>query len=148
MILSELTKLIAEHVKDCTLVRKILVTDAAELNTMELDYGVVVITPMSSVRHDHTMSYRYIIYYVDMIHQNDVSPDDDGTDFDNTVEIQTDGIGVLDNMVMKMEDDGVVHGDYQYTFFRHKFLDWCAGVYVDMSFEVPFDNCNTRPFDI
>ena len=80
------------------------------------------------------MHYNFFLYYINR------TIIDDGS---NEILNQSTGIEVLRNIIRKtcQELNIDVSTDIQYYPFIQKFTDVCAGVYADVTFDVPLEMC-------
>lgn len=100
--------------------------------TKELKYGVFVIT-QGQHRSDDTFNYfSFNFFYVDRLVDDLES---------NRLQIQSIGIQQLDNIIKTFSDeyDVELNADITYNTFTQKFADECAGVYCNLTLEVPKD---------
>lgn len=125
-----------------------VVYDIMELDTShDLKYGVVAIeNGISSIDAKGWMTWNGSIYFVDRMHDEyDGNPsqrrDDDALD------IQNRGLLVLHTIFKGLNDAGI-EGDVSYDFFKHQFLDMCAGVRADVTFRFPLSICWANGFDV
>lgn len=73
-------------------------------------------------------TYSFTFFYVDRL-KNDRS---------NEIEVQSVGIQTLNNILRKLDDIGVfVSSTYNFQTFNQRFLDECAGVFCNVSLQVP-----------
>ena len=110
-------------------VKMVVRNDIFRLNTYaDARYGVFAWTQQqhASVNED-MIRFSFSIFYVDRL----------TFDQGNQVEIQSTGIEVLGNIIRTMEDAGCFPGTATFTTFNQRFLDECAGVFCNVSFEVP-----------
>lgn len=138
MILSELNNLILTAVNANYLVKEAFVGDVYDINSKENKFGCFVATPMKARKTtDGTITYNYILYYVDRL-----TKDESNIDF-----VQTDAVNLLSGLIKWLEDYGVqVENEYLFTMFRHQFDDWCAGAYVEVDLMVPDQGCGENDF--
>lgn len=106
------------------------VGDIYDLNdTPNLKYGVFFITQSSHIIGEDTTQFQLTLYYVDRLFQ----------DKSNTLQIQSVGIQLLNNIINQFnyEYSNVnVEFDVNCTTFTHKFSDYCAGVFAQVTVEV------------
>lgn len=101
-----------------------------KLNSGEHKYPCVVYTPSTvTVNNDYTLQISGTLFYVDR----------EMDDQKNKNEIQSAGITTLLQITNKIieEDMGGMISNRTFTPFEQKFADMCAGVFCEMSFEVP-----------
>lgn len=73
-------------------------------------------------------TFSFVFFYVDRL-KNDRS---------NEIEIQSVGIQTLNNILRQLDDIGVyVSSTYNFQTFNQRFLDECAGVFCNVSLQVP-----------
>lgn len=139
MILSELNNLLINVARSSYLVQEAFVGDVYTINSKENKFGCFVATPMTGVKMDlGTIRYRYVLYYIDRLTKKE-----DNIDF-----VQSDAVSVLKGIIDFFQEYGieVVEG-YEFTLFRQKFSDWCAGAYLNVSFVVPDNDCGEGDFN-
>lgn len=73
------------------------------------------------------MRYTFTLFYVDRL-RNDRA---------NEVEIQSVGVTTLDNIIRSLSEAGIVADGITFQTFNQRFLDECAGVFCNVTFEVP-----------
>ena len=77
------------------------------------------------------MTCAFTFFYVDRL-TNDVR---------NQIEIQSVGIQTLDNILRSLDDMGIyVSSSYSFQPFNQRFLDECAGVFCNVTLQVPVNN--------
>lgn len=82
-------------------------------------------------------TYSFTFIYVDRL-KNDRS---------NEIEVQSVGIQTLDNILRKLEDfDIFVSSSYSFQTFNQRFLDECAGVFCNVSLQVPVSSICSESF--
>lgn len=75
-----------------------------------------------------TMTYQFTFYYVDRLNE----------DKSNQIEVQSVGIQTLGNIIRQMDAEGLyVNAGYTMRTFNQRFLDECAGVFCNVSIDVP-----------
>lgn len=82
------------------------------------------------------MTFSFTLFYVDRLKE----------DRSNQLEVQSVGIRTLDNMIRSLDSLGIyVSNDYTFQPFNQRFLDECAGVFCNVSMDVPVgDLCSER----
>ena len=104
--------------------------DIYTLNSLpNLEYSVFFVTQQQHNQSEDVISYNLILYYVDRLTETG----------DNTLDIQSNGIIMLGNIINTFinENDADINYDITYQTFLHKFSDACAGVYATISVDVP-----------
>lgn len=99
--------------------------DVYALNTKSnIDYGVFYITQSSHSISEDTVSYNLTLYYIDRL-LNDGS---------NTLQVQSQGMLVLNNIINEYSQtaDVEIQYDINFTTFTHRFTDNCAGVFCNV----------------
>ena len=121
-------------------VNMIVQNDIFRLNSKsDARYGVFGWTQgQHSTSADSSMfTYSFVFFYVDRL-KNDRS---------NEIEVQSVGIQTLDNILRKLEDlDIFVSSSYSFQTFNQRFLDECAGVFCNVSLQVPVDSLCSESF--
>lgn len=112
-------------------VNMIVQNDIFRLNSKsDARYGVFGWTQgqHSSSADSSFFTYSFTFFYVDRL-KNDVS---------NQIEVQSVGIQTLDNILRGLEElDIFVGSPYSFQTFNQRFLDECAGVFCNVSLQVP-----------
>ena len=121
-------------------VNMIVQNDIFRLNSKsDARYGVFGWTQgQHSASIDSDMfTYSFTFFYVDRL-KNDVS---------NQIEVQSVGIQTLDNILRGLEElDIFVSSSYSFQTFNQRFLDECAGVFCNVSLQVPVDSLCSESF--
>ena len=73
------------------------------------------------------MQYTFTFFYTDRLTE----------DRGNEIEVQSVGIETLENIILQLEDAGIFAGEHTFTTFNQRFSDECAGVFCQVSLEVP-----------
>ena len=123
-------------------VKSVVPNDIFRLNTIpNAEYAVFGWTQgQHTIGVDDTYAtYAFTFFYVDRLTE----------DFSNQLEIQSVGVQVLDNIVRTLEQAGAhVANAYTFTTFNQRFTDECAGVFVQVSLQVPLNGvCEEGYFD-
>ena len=76
----------------------------------------------------NVMTYQFTFYYVDRLNE----------DKSNQIEVQSVGIQTLDNIIRELDAEGLyVSNNCSMRTFNQRFLDECAGVFCNVSIDVP-----------
>ena len=108
--------------------------DILRLNTIpDAQYGAFawVQRQHSEDRDAGLRTYAFSLFYVDRLTH----------DRRNELEIQAVGIRTLENILARLEDDGIPSGAHSFDTFNIRFTDECAGVWTDVSFTVAASPC-------
>lgn len=74
------------------------------------------------------IDYSFTFFYVDRL-KNDMS---------NQIEVQSVGIQTLDNILRELNSlDVYVNSSYSFQTFNQRFVDECAGVFCNVTLQVP-----------
>lgn len=73
------------------------------------------------------ITLQFTFFYVDRL----------TSDLANQVEIQSVGLQTLDNIIRKLDDYGIEASNYTFNTFNQRFLDECAGVYANVTLQIP-----------
>lgn len=97
-------------------------------NSAEVKYGSVNIGLQSMDYNGQSITYTFVLYYGDRLLQ----------DKTNTNDIYTDGVRMLQSIINKlsMDKNVIVPDIVTYTPFQQKFMDYLAGVYVQVDLTV------------
>ena len=121
-------------------VNMIVQNDIFRLNSKsDARYGVVGwIQGQHSTSTDSSMfTYSFTFIYVDRL-KHDVS---------NQIEVQSVGIQTLDNILRKLDDLGIyISSTYNFQTFNQRFVDECAGVFCNVSLQVPVSSMCSESF--
>lgn len=139
MILSELNKLLVNIASSNYLVNDAFVGDVYTINGKENRFGCFVATPMTANKVTvGTIRYNYVLYYIDRL-----TKDESNIDY-----VHSDAVSVLKGILNFIDEQGIdVEDGYEFTLFRHKFSDWCAGAYVSVNIMVPDYECGEGDFN-
>lgn len=121
-------------------INMIVQNDIFRLNSKpDARYGVFGWTQgQHSTSADSSMfNFSFTFFYVDRL-KNDVS---------NQIEIQSVGIQTLDNILRRLDDVGVfVSSSYSFQTFNQRFVDECAGVFCNVTLQVPVNSICSESF--
>lgn len=83
------------------------------------------------------ITYSFTFFYVDRL-QNDLK---------NQIEVQSVGVQTLDNILRRLDELGL-YSDSTYNFqtFNQRFFDECAGVFCNVSLNVPISSVCAEDF--
>lgn len=95
----------------------------------DIDYSGVTIIPNSSVVNGDTITHSIYIYYIDRL-----------TDTSNEEYIYSVAETTLVNIVNSINEE-LDTNSYTINYFKHKFLDNCAGAYCLLSIVTPISSC-------
>lgn len=85
-----------------------------------------------------TIAYSFTFFYVDRL----------TADKGNQMEIQSVGIQTLDNIIRQLDEQGVwSEREYTFTTFNQRFMDECAGVFCNVTLDVPVTSACLEEFD-
>ena len=109
-------------------VNQVILYDLLELNTRpDINYSCVVIIPDNSLVNEDLITRQFTIYYIDRL-----------TDAQNQEFIQSVGEQILQSLVTRVVDENNIElNTYSINFFKHKFIDDCAGCYAQVSIVTP-----------
>lgn len=135
MRLSELIERIEENARRQPCISSIVRNDVFRINSLpDLRYGVFA---WLQGQHSGSVStgmdkYQFTLFYVDRLR----------ADESNQIEVQSTGCSVLGNILRALEEEGIGVDDYTLQPFNQRFTDMCAGVFCNVTFEVPSSwNC-------
>lgn len=122
-------------------VNMIVRNDIFRLNAVpDAKYGVFawLQNQHSTSVESNIISYSFTFFYVDRL----------TADRGNQMEIQSVGIQTLDNIIRQLDEQGV-WSDREYTFqtFNQRFVDECAGVFCNVTLDVPLTSVCAEDFD-
>ena len=100
-------------------------------------YGVVAIIQREHSVSDNIATYRFQLAYIDRLTE----------DKGNEVDIQSEGVMVISNIVNALIEDNAdieMNGDMSFSVFNERFKDDCGGVLADVAFltSSPMGICN------
>lgn len=101
-------------------------------------YGIFAWTQQQHTGGINTdlMTYRFVFFYVDRLTE----------DAGNQEEVQSVGIQTIDNILRKLDDLGIYAGEWLFRTFNQRFVDECAGVWCEVSFQVPVSDICPEAF--
>lgn len=121
-------------------VNMIVQNDIFRLNSVtDARYGVFGWTQgqHSSSLDSSMFTFSFTFFYVDRLMD----------DMSNQIEVQSVGIQTLDNILKKLDDlDIYVSSTYTFQTFNQRFLDECAGVFCNVTLQVPVTTMCSEEF--
>ena len=111
-------------------VRMIVRNDIFRMNDApDRRYGVFAWTQQqhSGTIANDLISYAFSLFYVDRLTH----------DRRNELEVQSVGIQTLDNIIRRLNDLGIEAESWTFQTFNQRFTDECAGVWCNVTFQVP-----------
>lgn len=130
MKLIEFINAMVEIAKEQPAVRTVVHNDIYKLNALpDVEYGVFAyVQGTHRQTEDSFISFNFTLFYVDRLTE----------DRGNEVEVQSTGLDVLRNIILKMEElyTGSEKQPVSYVTFTERFSDECAGAYATVSFQV------------
>lgn len=140
MTLQEVIKLFEVVASQQPSVNMIVQNDIFRLNfKSDARYGVFGWTQgqHSTSAESSMFTYSFTFFYVDRLKH----------DLSNQIEVQSVGVQTLDNILRKLDDLGVyVNSTYTFQTFNQRFLDECAGVFCNVSLQVPVSSMCSESF--
>lgn len=103
-----------------------------DLNTTpDAEYSVVYITQGTSSVYETYTTHSLTLFYIDRLTDN----------FDNRLEIQSNGVKELTNIINTLVNVEDVEVSYPltFTYFNQRFADDCAGVFTQIALSVDND---------
>ena len=140
MTLKEAIKVIEVVASQQPSINMIVENDVFRLNAKaDARYGVFAwLQGQHSTSIDsNTLSLQFTFFYVDRL----------TGDKSNQLEIQSVGIQTLDNILRKLDDLGMwVSNNYTFQTFNQRFLDECAGVFTNVTIDIPISSVCPESF--
>ena len=140
MTLKEAIKVIEEVASRQPSINMIVENDVFRLNAKaDARYGVFAwLQGQHSTSIDsNTLSLQFTFFYVDRLTE----------DKGNQLEIQSVGIQTLDNILRKLDELGLwVSNNYTFQAFNQRFLDECAGVFTNVTIDIPISSVCPESF--
>ena len=140
MTLKEAIKVIEEVASRQPSINMIVENDVFRLNAKaDARYGVFAwLQGQHSTSIDsNTLSLQFTFFYVDRLTE----------DKSNQLEIQSVGIQTLDNILRKLDELGMwVSNNYTFQAFNQRFLDECAGVFTNVTIDIPISSVCPESF--
>ena len=140
MTLKEAIKVIEEVASRQPSINMIVENDVFRLNAKaDARYGVFAwLQGQHSTSIDsNTLSLQFTFFYVDRLTE----------DKSNQLEIQSVGIQTLDNILRKLDELGLwVSNNYTFQAFNQRFLDECAGVFTNVTIDIPISSVCPESF--
>lgn len=115
-------------------VKTIVGGDVLRLNAIpDAQYGAFawVQRQHSEDRDAGLRTYAFSLFYIDRLTH----------DKRNDLEIQAVGIRTLENVLARLDEEGLPSGAHSFDTFNIRFVDECAGVWTDVAFTVPATAC-------
>lgn len=133
MTLEQVIRVIEQAATVQPAVNTIIKNDIYKLNALpSVKYGVFAFLQgqHSAAVEDDTVTYSFTLFYVDRL----------TADKGNQINVQSTGVQVLNNIIRALSERNIwADGVYTFQPFNQRFADECAGVYVNVSFNVEFD---------
>lgn len=133
MTLEQVIRVIEQVAQSQPAVNTIIENDIYKLNALpSVKYGVFAFLQgqHSAAVEDDTVTYSFTLFYVDRL----------TADKGNQINVQSTGVQVLNNIIRALSERNIwADGVYTFQPFNQRFADECAGVYVNVSFNVEFD---------
>lgn len=126
MKLIEIINIIIDTAKSLPNIGTIYEGSVYDLNALpNVRYSTIVITQGEHSVNDNYSDFNFKIFYVDKL-MNDES---------NRLQIQSNGMLILQNLINKIQNDNdeIECGALRFTTFTHKFADNCAGVWANVN---------------
>ena len=140
MTLQQVIKLFEVVASQQPSVNMIVQNDIFRLNSKsDARYGVFGWTQgQHSTSADSSLfNYSFTFFYVDRLKH----------DLSNQIEVQSVGVQTLDNILRKLDEMGVyVNSTYTFQTFNQRFFDECAGVFCNVSLQVPVSSMCSESF--
>lgn len=122
-------------------VNMIVQNDIFRLNSVaDARYGVFGWTQgQHSASVDSSLfTYSFTFIYVDRLMD----------DMSNQIEVQSVGMQTLDNILRSLDDMNIYAGaSYSFQTFNQRFVDECAGVFCNVTLQVPVSQMCSEEFD-
>lgn len=129
LTLDGMTKVIEFMASKQPAVNMVVRNDIYRLNALpDAKYGVVSWTQLDHTVGESFNTFSFSLLYCDrLMHDNS-----------NEVEIHSQAVQTLENIIRALSDIGVdISVEYSFQPFREKFIDECAGAFARVSFQVP-----------
>lgn len=129
MTLKQLIYNILEIAKEKPNIRTAQEGNIYDLNNMpDVEYNVFWLTQGQHRVGESTITYNFNMFYVNRLSDN----------LDNKIDIQSDGIVELVNIINSIVDELDVEVEYPLNFipFNQRFLEDCSGVYTSVNIVV------------
>ena len=139
MTLKEAIKMIEMVASQQPSVNMIVEHDVFRLNSLpDAKYGVFAwLQGQHSTSIDsNTISLQFTFFYVDRLTE----------DKGNQLEVQSVGIQTLDNILRTLEENGLWVANYNFQVFNQRFLDECAGVFSNVTIDMPISSVCPEDF--
>jgi len=138
-------KLVEEILKQCLdhrMVAEAIYTTEAKVNELAKvgrKYFLCALIPSSSPSTTNTVNYGFTLVCMDVISKTE----------DNTLQIQSDCIGILTDLIseIKFKEELDLINDPVFNVFQENYGDFCAGAAIDLQFEVPSTGACDLPFN-
>lgn len=120
-------------------VNMIVQDDVFKLNSCpDAKYGVFAWAQgtHSAAADSDFVTYQFSLYYVDRLRD----------DLRNRLEVQSDAVRVLDNIVRELAEEWGLES-WDFTTFSQRFTDQCAGAFCTVAVSVPRDSACGESYD-
>lgn len=110
---------------------RLVVPEFTDLNREATEYTAAVIQQREHSMGDGYVTYRFYLGYVDRLTESK----------DNTLQIQSEGVRCLLNVVNSLNSNEIDTSCGAFIVFSQRFTAECAGVYTDISVNIPISDC-------
>lgn len=110
---------------------RLVVPEFTDLNREDTLYTAAVIQQREHSVGDGYVTYRFYLGYVDRLTETK----------DNSLQIQSEGIQCLQNVINSLNSNGIDVSNGMYIVFNQRFTAECSGVYTDVSINIPVTDC-------
>ena len=140
MTLAQLIRLFEGIAKEQPSINMIVQNDVFRINSApSLKYGVFAWTQgQHSGSINGMQTYSFSLFYVDRLKE----------DKSNQVEIQSVGCSTIGNILRALDDYDIEVGNYTMQTFNQRFTDECAGVFCNVSLQVPATSICSESFQL
>ena len=136
MTIKKLIDVLTKTAKKLPNINYVNVGNVYDLNSKpDVDYSLIYLTYQNSEVNENEVRHNIVMFYIDRL--------TDG--FDNRLDIQSDGIKTITNIVNTIVnlEDVEVDMPMAFTPFNQRFAEDCAGVFTTITFIVDGDgNCH------
>lgn len=128
MTLAETIRLVEQVAAGQPAIKSIVRNDVFRLNTLpDAKYGVFAWVQGQHSFTDDIQSFNFTLFYVDRLTHDKA----------NEIEVESVGVQVLGNIIRTLDEVGIYPNTWTAQVFNQRFLDECAGVYANITLQVP-----------
>lgn len=131
MTLQQIIEKIWEKAENQPNVHQIVKTNNIyDLNVPDVEYAAFCVVQQQHIQSGDWMYFNFYLYYADRLR----------SDKSNVIQVQSNALSSLKNIIAGLTDEGLDVGQITYTPFQMKFDAETAGMYASISVGVPLES--------